>query len=44
MLQPMLNRKTRNTTSKPTNNPQQTIGTYRKMSSQKQFKLNKLPT
>ena len=37
MLQPMLNRKTKNTTSKPTKNPQQTIGTYRKMSSQKQI-------
>ena len=37
MLQPMLKQKTRNTTSKPTNNPQQTIRTYRKMSSQKQI-------
>ena len=37
MLQPIVNRKTRNTTSKPTNNPQQTIGTYRKKSSQKQI-------
>ena len=37
MLQSMLNRKTRNTISKPTNNPQQTIGTYKKMSSQKQI-------
>ena len=35
MLQPVLNQKVRNTTGKPTNNPQQTIGTYRKMSPQK---------
>ena len=37
MLQPMLNRKVRNITSKPNNNPQQTIGTYSKMSLQKQI-------
>ena len=37
MLQFVLKRKVRNTTHKPTNNPQQTIGTYRKMSSQKQI-------
>ena len=37
MLQPVLNRKVRNTTRKPTNNPQQTIGIYRKMSPQKQI-------
>ena len=39
MLQPVLtgNRKVRNTTGKPTNNPQQTIETYRKMSPQKLF-------
>ena len=29
MLQSMLNRKVRNTTSKPTNKTQQMIGTYR---------------
>ena len=33
----MLNRKVGNTTSKPTNNPQQTIETYKKMSPQKQI-------
>ena len=38
MRQPVLNRKVRNTTSKPTNNPQQTVGTYRKMSPKKQIK------
>ena len=37
MLQPVLNRKVRNTTRKPTNNPQQTIGTYRKMLPQKRI-------
>ena len=37
MLQLVLNQKIKNTTRKPTNNPQQTIGTYRKMSPQKQI-------
>ena len=37
MLQPVLDRKIRNTTRKPINNPQLTIGTYRKMSPQKQI-------
>ena len=37
MLQPVLNQKLRNTKDKPTNNPQQMIGTYRKMSPQKQI-------
>ena len=37
MLQPVLNQKVRNTTYKPTNNPQQTIGIYKKMLRQKQI-------
>ena len=37
MLQPVLNRKVGNTTGKPTNNPQQTIKTHRKMSLQEQI-------
>ena len=37
VLQLMLNRKVRNTTSKPTNNTQQKIGTYPKMLPQKQI-------
>ena len=35
MLQPMLDRKVRNTTSKPINFTQQTTETYRKMSPKK---------
>ena len=37
MLQPILNQKVRNIISKSTNNTQQTIGTYRKISPQKQI-------
>ena len=44
MLQPVLNRKVRNIEGKPTNNLQQTIGTYRKSRHKNKFKLNKLPT
>ena len=44
MLQPMLNQKTKNATSKPTNNPQQKIGTSGKCCHKNKFKLNKLPT
>ena len=44
MLQHVLNRKVKNTSSKPTNNPQQTIGTTEKCGHKNKFKLNKLPT
>ena len=44
MLQPVLNRKVRNTTSKPTNNTQQTIELTEKYCHKNKLKLNKLPT